>query len=72
MDLPLYLAVVVGAVLRRASTSASGSGMFSSVFASGDKVKFPSCKRVQDKLVWSVWMKINEDILGTCRDLGRE
>ena len=41
MDLPLYLAVVVGAVLRRASTSASGSGMFSSVFASGDKVKFP-------------------------------
>ena len=42
MDLPLYLAVVVGAVLRRASTSASGSGMFSSVFASkSDKVKFP-------------------------------
>ncbi|CAL6295273.1 unnamed protein product [Bathycoccus prasinos] len=41
MELPLYLAVVVGAVLRRASTSASGSGMFSSVFASGDKVKFP-------------------------------
>ena len=41
MDLPLYLAVVVGAVLRRASTSASGSGMFSSVFSSGDKVKFP-------------------------------
>ena len=41
MDLPLYLAVVVGAVLRRASTSASGSGMFSSVFASkSDKVKF--------------------------------
>ena len=42
MDLPLYLAVVVGALLRRASTSASGSGMFSSVFASkSDKVKFP-------------------------------
>ena len=41
MDLPLYLAVVVGALLRRASTSASGSGMFSSVFSSGDKVKFP-------------------------------
>ena len=42
MDLPLYLAVVVGAVLRRASTSASGSGMFSSVFSSkSDKVKFP-------------------------------
>ena len=51
MDLPLYLAVVVGAVLRRASTSASGSGMFSSVFASGDKVKFPravnECKNLE-------------------------
>jgi len=50
MDLPLYLAVVVGAVLRRASSSvASGGGVFSSVFANG-KLKYPGAvnARVQN------------------------
>ena len=71
MDLPLYLAVVVGAVLRRASTSASGSGMFSSVFASGDKVKFPRAVNVRVQNLEVGLERLDENQRRYSRDVSR-
>ena len=71
MDLPLYLAVVVGAVLRRASSSvASGGGVFSSVFANG-KLKYPRAVNARVQNLEVGFERLDENQRRYSRDVSR-
>ena len=71
MDVPLYVAVVVGAMLRRASNNVNGGVFSSSVFANENRVKHPKGVNARVENLEVGFERLDENQARYSRDVSR-